>query len=338
MIKTNHEDPHKIITQVDATTKSWLRFNENRTKDWGLQGHDCGIHPLNMAIGGWIPTRLTTIGARSGIGKTATIAEFAKGASRVLNGRRAEICFFTWEMNPDIVVDRSVSNNLGITSRMLGQGSKLMDDEQLQLVRSAYKEASKLPIQYQSISTDINTVISVFSKFVDDCKRKEDEEGVKIVPVAVIDYLGMARFEAQGLRTYAISEFVNGLKHAANRFEAAMVLYFQLKRDSDSKDVPERSDAADSAFIENASDNMVFLHRPEYNNINTIVNPETGDTMDSIGKMLVRVLKSRDYGTGDFIMNCDIKYNRFWDLSHLYDYKYWEMYKEEQFWRRQFGI
>ena len=327
-----------LISQKDAVMKSWNRFQENRRKEWGLHGHDMGIHPLNLAVGGWIPGKLTTVGARSGVGKTSiTTPAFAAG-NRILNGRRAEFLFFSWEMESSLLVDRHICFRTGLTMKHLNQGAKLLGENNLKLVKSAYSEANQLPVHYQQHSTDITVVKSLVMEFVQRCQEKEQVEGVAIQPVVVIDYIGMAQFEGSGLRTYGIGDFMNGLKQVINQTGAAAMVMAQINRSSDEKTMPERSDFSDSQSIEMASDNLVLLHRPEYNNVKVIKDPDTDTEVNSAGKMLLRVLKGRDYGTGDKLINCDIKHFRFWDQEHEWNQEYWDLYSKEEFWLDYFGL
>ena len=72
----------QLKTQRESVTQSWERLNENINRDWDLYGYDFGIHRINMAIGGIVPTRVTTIGARSGSGKclaAGTLVLYANG-------------------------------------------------------------------------------------------------------------------------------------------------------------------------------------------------------------------------------------------------------------------
>lgn len=327
-----------LVEQSQATNKSWARYLENQNRDWGLYGHDTGIHDINMAIGGWIPTKLTTIAARSGIGKTSLVCSFFDAGSRVLNGRRAEFCFFTWEMESSYLVDRYISYKTGIQSRMLTQGAKLLSIEDKKIVREAYEEAIKLPVQYQEMSIDINKVKSVFTEFCKGVKEKSKAEGVEIIPVGIIDYIGMAKFESAGLRTYGIGDFMSGLKSLCNNTGGSFVAIAQINRSADDKDIPARSDLSDSQSIENNSDNLIILHRPEYNGIPMIKNPSTGEEMPSENKMLLRVVKGRDFGTGDILMGCEISKYRFWNLDLGYESKYWYNYSDKEFWIKQFGL
>jgi replicative DNA helicase len=328
-----------LITQREATTRSWKRLDENRGREWGLYGHDMGIHVLNMMLGGWIPGKVTTVAARSGIGKTALTVPMFDAAGRVQNGKRAEILFFTWEMESSYLVDRQVCYKLGITNHMLTQGSKLFGESTWTKAKTAYKEVERLPVTYQEMSTNINTVSAIVLEFVKQCKEKEKVEGLKIQPVVIVDYIGMAQFEGAGLRTYGIADFMNGAKKLANQTGAAFCIFAQINRGADEKDVPTRSDISDSQSIEMASDNLVLLHRPEYNGIATIADPDNGGEMiESKNKMLIRVLKGRDFGTGDKLVNCDIKYYRFWDMEHDFTTEYWKLYEKKEFWLKHFGL
>jgi replicative DNA helicase len=330
---------NELTSQQDAALKSWERFTENRKREWGLYGIDTGIHPLNLLIGGWIPNKVTTIGARSGIGKTALTTQIFKHGSRVQNGKRAEFLFCTWEMESSYLIDRHISHEVGLTGRMLHQGAKLLGDKTMERIKAAYTDAKRLPVWYQEMSTNIDTLTVLIRDFVKTVHEKAKIEGVIIQPVIVIDYIQMAQFEGAGLRTYGIGDFMNGVKKLANDTGATFVIFAQIKRAADDKDMPERNDFADSQSIEMASDNLVLLHRPEYNGIPVIQDPRTGENIDSDGKMLIRVLKGRDFGIGDVLINCDIKFYRFWDITHsMWNFEYWKLYEDQDFWLSHFKL
>lgn len=328
----------KLISQREATLESWKRFKENKEREWGLFGHDMGIHQFNLMLGGWIPKKVTTIGGRSGMGKTALTVPMFQAGARVLNGKRAEFLFFSWEMGASYLVDRHVCNQLGVTLRMLNQGAKLLTNSTLDKVESIYKDASKLPVKYQEFSTNIDTVKALGYEFVEECKEKSKIEGITVQPVIIIDYIGMAMFENSGLRTYGIGDFMNGFKQFCNVTGASGLVFAQINRGADNKPVPDRADFSDSQSIEMASDNLLVVHRPEYNGDKTMWDPLTEQEIQSDNKMLVRVLKGRDYGTGDFIVQSDIKHFRFYDPNHKHDFPYWEMYKDPNFWLDHFGL
>ena len=330
----------KLKKQEEAVIQSWERLQENVNRPYDLYGHDIGIHRVNMAIGGIIPTRVTVIGARSGVGKTAILCPMLEASLRKKSdGSRLEYLIFTWELDPSIVIDRAICSRVGLTLRQLNQGAKMLSEGAMRKIKDAYAVVSKFPVVYQMHSIDITHVRKIAKEFTEVCKEKSEIEGNKVQPVIVIDYIGMAMFEERGLRTYGIAEFMNGIKQFCNEERAAAIIFAQISRDTDkSGKIPDRADFSDSASIENACDNLIALHRPEYQNIETIYDPDSQTEISSKGKMLVRVLKGRDYGTGDFLINSDLKYFRFFDSSHQWGYEYWKDYHKPEFWMNEFDL
>lgn len=326
-------DSKTLIPQRDACKESWKNFAYNKTREWGLNGLDLGVHDLNLLLTGLLPRKVITIGARSGHGKTALTIPIIRASERIQHVHM-EYCFFSWEMTSDVLVDRVISNETALTPIMLSQGAKLLSASQNKLVEQAYKTASVLPVSYQEHSTDISTVSKIWRKFCEEADEKHEGTGKPVMKVGIIDYVGMAQFQSAGLRTYGIGDFMNGLKKLANETGGSFIVLAQLKRESDDKAIPDRNDFKDSSDIENASDALIILHRPEYNGVTEFPNG-FGDTKD---KAMLRVLKNRMGAIGDMIINCEVRYNRFYSLNHTHDFKYWELYNKEDFWRSYFKI
>jgi len=329
---------YKITEQHEAVAASWKKFERNQNADWGLTGVDTGHHFLNMIIGGWMPGKVTTIAARSGVGKTALTTQMFQSGSRILQNRRPEYLFFTWEMSPDYLVDRHISNEAGVTFRQLTQGARLLSDPTIDRIKTAYENADSLPIHYQTMSLNIADVVALTHQFVEQCGQKSKVEGVEVQPVVVVDFIGMAQFEKFGPRTYGISEFIYGCKQAATQAGAAFCVFSQINRSSDLKEKPSRSDISDSQSIEQASDNLILLHRPEHHRVPTLRDPNTGNEMSSEGRMLIMVEKCRDAEMHDDIINCDVGYYRFWNEGMRWNEPYWDMYSSGEFWINHFGL
>lgn len=328
-----------LITQKEAIVQSWNDFSRAKDSKTSLPGADIGIHDLNLAIGGHVRKKVTSIAGRSGMGKTALLTPMFEASRRIVGDKRPRFLFCTWEMPASEVVSRHISFKTGYSWRMLFQATKLLKEDQIGLIKSAYAETRDLDIQYQELSTDISTIEQMAEEFCNETKEIEREVDYEIVPVIVIDYIGMAKFTgSKELRTYAIADFMNRAKGIAKKNDCHIVVLAQINRAADSKDMPDRSDLSDSQSIEQASDNMIILHRPEYQGNKTVVNPYTGQPVDSTNKAMLRLLKGRSFGIGDILVNCDIKLSRFWSLDHLFEYKYWELYENEEFWKKFFGL
>lgn len=325
-----------LIPQLRAVGKSLEEFKSVSESEPKLFGADMGIHDLNMAIGGHIPKKLTTIAGRSGHGKTASVIPMFKAAERVVGGKKPAFVFLTWEMASEEVVSRYICHETGLSWRLIYQVPWLLTAEQKASIHLAYEKAKSLPILYQEMSTNFSEIERISDYFCDVCSKKSVTDGVEIVPVMIIDFIGMAKFEgSKDLRTYKISEFMHNLKGLSKKNGQHTIALAQINRSADDKEMPGRNDLSDSQGIEQASDNLFILHRPEYQSVKEI---SLGDEkIDSTDKVIFRLLKGRSVGVGDIVMSCEARHSRFWSLDHLHDFEYHKLYDDPQFWKNHFG-
>lgn len=326
-----------IIKQSLAVEKSAREFIEIVDKEPTLVGADTGIHDMNMAIGGHIRKKLTTIAGRSGHGKTASVVPMFKSSERIVGNKKPAYMFLTWEMAAEEVVSRYICHEVGLSWRVIYQMPWLLTDEQKKSINEAYQRAKNLPIAYQEMSTSFSHINEISNWFCDSCMKLEKRDGVEIVPVMVIDYIGMAKFEgSKELRTYKISELMNNLKGLSKSNDQHTIALAQINRGADDKDMPDRNDLSDSQGIEQASDNLFILHRPEYQGAQFI---KTGgdDQIPAKDKVMFRLLKGRSVGIGDLILNCEARHSRFWSLNHDFGFEYWKMYDDPEFWKNYFN-
>jgi replicative DNA helicase len=325
-----------LIFQKKAVERSFQGFEKNLKSPAQLPGADIGIHDLNMAIGGHMRKKLTTIAGRSGMGKTALTIPMFDAGNRVVSGRRPHYLFLTWEMPCEEVVERYISYKTGYSWRMLFQATSLLGEDKIGMIKKYYNEAMNLPVVYQEMSTSLDKIYEMSAWFADKCDKAGKRDGIEVVPVMLIDYVGMAKFTGSNdLKTYKITEFMHGLKGLAKQDGSHVIALAQISRAADSKALPGRDDLSDSVGIEQASDNLGILHRPEYMGQDVI--PINGG-IPSKDKAMFRLMKGRAFGTGDMVMNCDIKCNRFWNEDHAFEYNYWEQYAQKEFWRQTFGL
>lgn len=330
-------DLSKILnSQSIAATTSLIKIEENRNREWGLYGRDTGIHDLNMAIGGIIPSEIITIGGRSGHGKTSLLTPFAWATQRETDVL-SELCMFSWEMPAYRLVDRMITHKTGLTNRDLMIGAKLLSEDNLKSIKNTIEEAKKVRAVYQEKSISPEYICNIFRKFCDDCKVKEDKDGIKRHPIGIIDFVGLTDFDSSGIRTYGIGELYRNIKQMCNETGGSFIILAQINRGSDNKDAPDRGDLADSQAIEQSSDILALIHRPEYLGKQTMIDPKTKEEIDTRNKALIRIQKGRTFGISDFVVGCDISRYKFWSLDQNENYNYWKLYKDPNFWKEYFG-
>lgn len=328
-----------LISQQEATEKALKAQQELYYKPFGLWGLDFGIHDVNILCGGLIPGQVITIAIRSGGGKSAMIVPISKAAERVQNGRRAMLLVFTWEMEPATLVDRYVCHLLQIEMKKLKFGIKLFNREQLANLKRAYEAAKNLPIVYQQMAVDINKLREIVLRFMEnEVAEEERKTGLKIQPIIIIDYLGIAKYPGQQSRTHDISDFTIGIKQLAKEIGGTVVQFSQVKRESDQKDLPDIGDIPESSYIENNSDCLLIGHRPEHLGRQTVYDPDESKDVDSTNKMLIMAVKARFLGIGNKLINADVATNTFWSLHHDRFTEYWHQYESAEYWKRMFNF
>jgi replicative DNA helicase len=320
-----------VVFQDSAVSASAKRFKEARTREAGLYGFDCGIHDINMACGGFRRKEIITIAARSGHGKTAMIIPMLHSSIEPHQGKVCYYMFFSWELSPDYVQDRIISYMTGISNKELTQGAKYLPPSKVAEVERAYEASKNVKAFYQSFSTNIAVVKNIMEEFCALCAEESKRLGIEILPVGVIDYIGMA--EVEGTKAYGIGDFMNQFKAMCNRLGCAGCILGQINRVADSEALPELQNIKDSGDIENASDVVILGHRPEKAGVEEFPNG-----LPTANKIMLRVMKNRNGGTGDVISNCHIAFNRIWHEGHTFDYNYRKDYESEAFWRKELGL
>lgn len=326
-----------LVTQRSAVDKSFNRFNENITREVGLFGTDTGHHQLNLITGGHVPTKITTFAARSGQGKSGLIVPMIAALGNVVDGRRSEMLMYSWEMSADTMVDRYICYETGLKLNEL-RYARVLPELLRERVRKAYSKAQSFPVKFHHQTSDIDTVLKVNQEFLDDVKKKEMVEGVKIQPVIAIDYIGMSLGNAKyGNRTYDLGNFMQKLKQYCNETGMNVFNLAQINRTADIKEYPDVADLSDSQFIEQNSDTVIIGHRPEYYRKEVMKDPDGGE-IPAANKMLWRVVKNREGEVKDYLVNCDIARFRFWSRDMEFGQDYTKLYKDEQFWKNQMGL
>lgn len=329
----------EFISQQAASRKSHERYNSSLTRDYGLYGTDMGSHDLNMITQGHVPTKITTFAARSSQGKSALLIQMMEAAARNMNGKRSEILVGSWEMESSYLIDRYICWKLGITLQQM-RYPKVLPEAIRKEINKIYSVGGQLPLHYHHYSSNFQKTSDMIHKFLDETRKKEIIQGVKIQPVFFLDFIG--RIQASGKnasKTYDISEFMMGLKQLCNETDLSAFVLAQINRSADIKDFPDVADLSDSQSIEQNSDTLIIGHRPEHYGKEIMKDPDNGQDIPSRNRMLWRVVKAREGTPHDRIVNCDMAHFRFWHRHHeTWDYKYYEDYGKEEFWKREMGL
>jgi replicative DNA helicase len=215
-------------------------------------GVPTGFTDLDRLLGGLQPSDFIIIAGRPGTGKTAFMLSAAKNAAQI---HKKHVAIFSLEMSNEQLVQRLISQETGIDSHRLRTG-KLNEDE--------------WPIFTHSIEVLSDTRI-----FLDDtpsltplqlrakCRRLHLEYQLDLV---LVDYLQLMTSGARSEnRVQEVSYISRNMKVMARELDVPVLAAAQLSRAIEQRadKEPQLSDLRESGSLEQDADIVMFIHRPE---------------------------------------------------------------------------
>ncbi|HEY45920.1 MAG TPA: replicative DNA helicase [Anaerolineae bacterium] len=249
---SEHRLSHQLLPISQVLSEYYDRIDYlARHRDETI-GVPTGFIDLDRLLGGMQPSDLLIIAGRPGQGKSGFCISVAKNASQL---HKKHVALFSLEMSNDQLVQRLVAQETGIDSQRL-RLANLHDDE--------------WPIFTQAVSVLGDTHI-----YLDDtpaitplqlhtkCRRLHMEVGLDLI---IVDYLqlmtGDVRIEN---RVQEVSYISRNLKALARELKVPVLAAAQLSRAVESRRPPRPilSDLRESGSLEQDSDVVMFIYRPD---------------------------------------------------------------------------
>lgn len=243
---TNEE----VIMLGEAMLKT-AELLEKRYKDKDDKGYYTGISSIDKFMGGLHRQELTTIGARPGVGKTMLGMQIALRVAT--NGKK--VLFTSLEMSDTQICERIIASNTDIDSLRLRTGN-IKDDEWAEIIRvtSLYENARFV---LDKTSRNVQHIRAKVRKYQPD--------------MVVIDYLQLMQSAGkEHSREREVATMARDLKLMSLEFNIPVIILSQLNRNAAER-VPNMSDLRESGAIEQDSDNIIFLHEPEGDDLKKLI-------------------------------------------------------------------
>ena len=228
------------------------RIDQLAARGDDMYGVPTGFIDLDRLLSGIQPSDLLIVAGRPGMGKTAFMLSAAKNAAQT---HKKHVAIFSLEMSNEQLVQRLIAQETGIDSQRL---------------RTGKLEENEWPLFTHAIEVLSDTVI-----FLDDtpgltplqlrtkCRRLHLEYQLDLV---VIDYLQLM---SGGLRSenrvQEVSHISRNLKILARELNVPVLAAAQLSRAVEQRadKEPQLSDLRESGSLEQDADVVMFIHRPE---------------------------------------------------------------------------
>jgi replicative DNA helicase len=228
------------------------RIDQLSQRDDESFGVPTGFIDLDRLLGGLQPSDLIIIAGRPGMGKTAFMLSAAKNAAQT---HKKHVAVFSLEMSNEQLVQRLISQETGIDSHRLRTG-KLQDDE-WPLFAHAIEVLGDTRIFLDD--TPSLTPLQMRTK----CRRLHLEFHLDLV---ILDYLQlMSSGSRSENRVQEVSFISRNMKILARELNVPVLAAAQLSRAIEQradKD-PQLSDLRESGSLEQDADIVMFIHRPE---------------------------------------------------------------------------
>lgn len=243
------------LSMSEALVKVRERVEFITNQDEGaITGVTSGLTKIDKFTSGWQPGAYITIGARPGMGKTSLLVGNMVGAAK----QGLATGFVSLEMTTEELVSRSVAVDSSFhLSQLLTKGfekpeyfTKLMSvTDRMQSYKCFFNDSVK----------DISDIIATARKW------KRDNN----IGILFIDYLQLITDKSvkSTIREQEIASITRKLKSLAKELKVPVIVPCQLSREVEKRGGSKRpllSDLRESGAIEQDSDIVAFLYRPDY--------------------------------------------------------------------------
>lgn len=248
-------------------------IKERMAKPDGVCGIPTGLRDLDATLGGLQETDLITVGARSGMGKTAFVLNLAMNAGKPVG-------VISSEQGYRQIGERLYAIAGRVDTRRMRTGD--MDDNAFHLMSGAVAFRD-----WELVRINDNPSISIM-----DVARQAREWAHKFgIKALYVDYLQRIQSTDKSLpRREQIDEVVIGLKNIARELRIPVIALAQVNRSVEQRADPRptMSDLKESGKIEEESDVILTLYREDY------YKPDT----QRKGVVEVDIIKNRHGPTG----------------------------------------
>ena len=253
---------------------------------------------IDFATSGWQPQDMIILAARPSVGKTALALNIAY--QQAMHGR--PVGFFSLEMSALALWRRLASLHNRIDSAKLMSGRVTAEE----VGRVVNAEMNSIPL---FIDDSCGQNVAAIRNKARVMVRKEKVEMI------YVDYIGLIAHDGkQQNRNEQVTEISGRLKGLAKELDIPVMVLCQMSRTSTrAKQRPSLIDLRESGAIEQDADIVIFLYRPDMNDISE----READRRDP--ELLIEKFRNGKVGTLE--MRFEGEYGRFSGVDHTPGYE-----------------
>lgn len=282
--KDNSYTPEELAKYIDE------EIEKRRDKSKPVERLFTGWKKIDELTGGFEPGDVVIVAGRTSMGKSHTITQltYQWSVEQKIPG-----AYFTLEMSPLQLGFRQIQVKTGLQPNNLKNGN-INDEEYAQTLEyNKLLSASK----YYTEKLPGATVSQIKSK----AKELKKRYGIKYI---VIDHVGLANYDIpMSTKEQEMTKISNTLKKIAMELNIVVFELIQLNRSTvaNKEHKPDLSNLRQSGAFEEDADTVLFVHRPEYYNIDSVQIGEKTISSERITELILAKNRNGN-GTGSVYM------------------------------------
>ncbi|MCX6055649.1 MAG: replicative DNA helicase [Chloroflexi bacterium] len=245
-IRHDLEPISKVISEY------YDHVDELSQRDEEIFGVPTGFSDLDRLLGGLQKSDLLIIAGRPGSGKTGFLLSIAKNAAQT---HKKHVAFFSLEMSNEQLVQRLIAQETRIDTQRLRTGK--LGNEEWPVFTHAIEVLGDTHIWLDD--TPAITPLQLRTK----CRRLHMEQNLDLI---MVDYLQLMGSDTRTEnRVQEVSHISRSLKVLARELNVPVLAAAQLSRAVEQRTDkrPILSDLRESGSLEQDSDIVMFIHRPD---------------------------------------------------------------------------
>ncbi len=282
------------------------QIKEAGKQEDGLSGVPSGFSGIDRITSGWQKSDLIIIAGRPSMGKTAFVLSMARNMAVDYN---KPVAFFSLEMSTIQLVNRLIVSETELPAEKIRNGK--LENYEWEQLDYKIKKLVDAPV-----FVDDTPAISVFELRA-KARRLKAKNDIQLV---VIDYMQLMTLggDSRGVsREQEVSAISRSLKAIAKELNIPIIALSQLNRSVETRGGdkrPQLSDLRESGAIEQDSDMVLFVHRPEYYRIDV---DEDGKSLKGVAEIIIA--KHRNGAVGSIRLKFQTELAKFSELETFLD-------------------
>jgi replicative DNA helicase len=247
-------DQRELARLYDLLGPAMERISLQMESGQGVIGVPSGFHDLDRMTGGFKESDLIIVAGRPSMGKTSLVLNIALHAALE---HRKTIAIFSLEMSKEQLTERLLTEQAQIDAQRLHRG--LLSEAEFDRVSNALGPLGEAAIYIDDTPAMDELTLQLKAR---QAKMRHN------VDLIVVDYLQLMHGRSRGddNRVQEVSSISRALKGLARELRIPVIAISQLSRAPEQRPDkrPILSDLRESGAIEQDSDLVMFLYRPEY--------------------------------------------------------------------------